>query len=311
MVTSTHEASHRIFQERPEILTPVFGILDLPVPAKANIEVITPDVTETRPLERRIDSLLRIEPSEGQAFLLAIEAQRSRDRKKEKSWAYYLAHLQSKYDIPAILLVVCQDRATATWAAGPFTYGLGDWTAQCTHPLVLGPANVPVITDPSVAARNLAMATFSAMTHGKSRDLPDIPDALARALRATDPESARYYSELLYVGLGDAQSRETWREKLAVITYFPGRGSPFEVSYLEGKAKGEAEGRAKGEAEGRAEGEAKSVLRLLERRGIAVPDDARERILGCTDLDTLRMWFDRAYDLTHIGELFADGPAER
>ncbi|WP_423595779.1 hypothetical protein [Streptomyces sp. G5(2025)] len=27
MVTSRHEASHRIFQERPEILGPVFGLL--------------------------------------------------------------------------------------------------------------------------------------------------------------------------------------------------------------------------------------------------------------------------------------------
>jgi hypothetical protein len=28
MVTSTHEASHRIFQDRPELLTPVFDLLD-------------------------------------------------------------------------------------------------------------------------------------------------------------------------------------------------------------------------------------------------------------------------------------------
>ncbi|MEY9993590.1 hypothetical protein ABIE67_005622 [Streptomyces sp. V4I8] len=30
MVTSAHEGMHRIFQERPEILAPVFGVLGVP-----------------------------------------------------------------------------------------------------------------------------------------------------------------------------------------------------------------------------------------------------------------------------------------
>jgi hypothetical protein len=36
MVTSTHEASHRIFQDRPELLTPVFGLLGIPMSGKAS-----------------------------------------------------------------------------------------------------------------------------------------------------------------------------------------------------------------------------------------------------------------------------------
>jgi hypothetical protein len=59
MVTSTHEASHRIFQERPDILAPVFRILGVPLAEKAAVEVLTPDATEIRPLERRVDSVLR------------------------------------------------------------------------------------------------------------------------------------------------------------------------------------------------------------------------------------------------------------
>ncbi|WP_285487082.1 hypothetical protein, partial [Amycolatopsis taiwanensis] len=53
------------------------------------------------------------------------------------------------------------------------------------------------------------------------------------------------------------------------------------------------QGRAEGEAKGRAEGEAKAVLAVLESRGIEVPEQARERISGCTDLDQLEGWIRR------------------
>jgi hypothetical protein len=53
MVTTTHEVSHRLFQEKPELLTPVFRILGVPLPEKASIDVLTPDTTEIKVLERR------------------------------------------------------------------------------------------------------------------------------------------------------------------------------------------------------------------------------------------------------------------
>ncbi|RPF35637.1 hypothetical protein EDD92_5656 [Streptomyces sp. TLI_185] len=135
MVTSTHEGMHRIFQERPEILSPVFGVLDVPLPEKATVDAVTTDVTETRPLERRVDTVLRVGPSDGEDFLLAIESQSKKVPGKEASWAYYVAYLQAKYSLPVLLLVVCQDRATAKWAAGPFDCGARGWTVQRTYPL--------------------------------------------------------------------------------------------------------------------------------------------------------------------------------
>ncbi|MFJ1993665.1 hypothetical protein [Streptomyces asiaticus] len=205
MVSSRHEAAHRIFQDRPELLAPVFRILDLPPPEKAAVEVLTPDATEIRPLERRVDSVLRVNPLEGDGFLLAIEAQGRRDDAKGGSWAYYLSYLTAKYERPALLLVVCQDKATADWAMGPFQLGLDDWTALSVHPLVLGPGNVPVILDPEEAAQDLTLATFSALTHGSHREAPAILKALARAMGTADPESVSYYSELLEIGLGAPQ----------------------------------------------------------------------------------------------------------
>ncbi|MFE6894150.1 hypothetical protein [Streptomyces sp. NPDC057694] len=302
MVTASHEASHRIFQERPEILAPVFGLLGVPIPAKAKVEVLTPDLTEVRPIERRVDSLLRIEPSEGASFLLAVEAQSKRDDRKGDSWPYYIAYLRTKYRLPVLLLVICRDRPTAAWAAGPFICGVDGWTAQTTHPLVLGPDNVPVITDASVAARDLAMATFSALTHAHSRDVPAILDALARALRATDDKTAQYYIELLDIGLGDTSAGATWRETMSVITYFPGRGSFREEAYLEGKAEGKVEGEVAGLVE--------AVARVLDRRGVALTDAQRERILACAELDVLHQWLDLAVCVTDADALFGEGDTQ-
>ncbi|MEV0115638.1 hypothetical protein AB0H77_20720 [Streptomyces sp. NPDC050844] len=63
-----------------------------------------------------------------------------------------------------------------------------------------------------------------------------------------------------------------------------------ETAYLRGKAEGRAEGRA----EARAKEHASLILRVLEKRGVHVPEDIQERITSCSDLVTLDLWFDRS-----------------
>ncbi|MFC8514224.1 hypothetical protein [Streptomyces sp. NPDC057257] len=297
MVTSAHEGLHRIFQERPEILTPVFGMLGVSLPTKVTVDAVTTDVTETRPLERRVDTVLRIGPSDGEDFLLAIESQSKKVAGKEASWAYYVAYLQAKYRLPVLLLVVCQDRSTAKWATGPFDCGARGWTAQRTYPMVAGPDNLPVITDVRTAAKNLALSVLSALAHARSADCEAILRAVTTALQETwetDPETAEYFFDFLEINLGDSPAGEKLKEIMSFVSYFPGRGTVRETAYLEGKA------------EGKAEGEAKGVLRVLEVRGLAVADDVRARITACTDLDRLNDWLDRAGIVQSAEELFTE-----
>jgi hypothetical protein len=300
MVTSSHEAAHRIFQDRPELLNPVFRILGLRAPDKALFEVLTPDVTEIRPMERRVDTVMRVEPADGTGpFLLAIEAQGRRDENKPASWGYYLSYLSSKYRCPTLLLVICQDSGTAEWAAGPFRNGWGGWTASSVHPLALGPDNVPLITDAQEAARDLALAAFAAIVHGANRKAPAILEALARAIGSTDHLALAYYSEMLDIGLGNTPARDIWRKLMKNGSFFPGRGTFVEETFLEGKAEGVAEGKAEGKAE--------AVLQVLAHRGIAVSDEARERIAACRDMETLERWFDKAFSVEAADELLAAG----
>jgi hypothetical protein len=64
------------------------------------------------------------------------------------------------------------------------------------------------------------------------------------------------------------------------------------------------QGEAAGEAKGEARGEAKAVLAFLDARGIEVPDEVREQIATCTDIDQLDTWVRRAATASTAHDLF-------
>lgn len=57
--------------------------------------------------------------------------------------------------------------------------------------------------------------------------------------------------------------------------------------------------------EGRIQDRQEMTLRILEWRGIEVPDSVRERVSACTDLDQLEAWAQRAVHAADAAELFA------
>lgn len=72
----------------------------------------------------------------------------------------------------------------------------------------------------------------------------------------------------------------------------------------EGRAEGIEEGRAEGRAQGEAVGRAEAILQILDKRGIAVDEDSREKIFSCTSLDTLTTWLDRSLTAARVSDLF-------
>lgn len=62
-----------------------------------------------------------------------------------------------------------------------------------------------------------------------------------------------------------------------------------------------------GLAEGRGEGRealVRSLLRILDHRGLVLSSDDRKRIESCPDLATLERWMDRALDIEVASDLF-------
>ena len=72
---------------------------------------------------------------------------------------------------------------------------------------------------------------------------------------------------------------------------------------LRNQAKGRAEGRAQGKAEGKAEGVASTLLKILAARGLQISSDQKAQIVGCTNLETLDAWTDRALGVATVDEL--------
>ncbi|MEV6032224.1 hypothetical protein AB0L65_13795 [Nonomuraea sp. NPDC052116] len=194
-----------------------------------------------------------------------------------------------------MLLVTCQDKATATWAREPKRIGLPGFPCLIVYPIALGPDNVPQIINPAEACEDAVLTMFSALTHARSPKVNAILEALDVALTAVDTDTAAYLAEQTEIGLGNTKARQIWRSLMAMQNY------RFKSEFAEMLR---AEGRAEGQAEGEARGEAKSVLKILEQRNIPVSDSIRERVLACTDLALLESWLVRSLKTTTAEELF-------
>lgn len=169
---------------------------------------------------------------------------------------------------------------------------------SCTfRPLVLGPDNVPVITDERQAEQDVPLAVLSAMTHGRGPQAAPILESLATALKTIDPDSAAVFVQFVDSCLADPQAKQMWRDLMTAIQYF--WRHPLAEQVRE-------EGREQGLEQGRKQAKAEMVLRVLEWRGIPVPEHVAERVSACEDADRLEMWAQRAVGATCAEDLFVE-----
>jgi hypothetical protein len=176
--------------------------------------------------------------------------------------------------------------------------GPAHWPALTLRPMVLGPNNIPVFTTPDKVAQDPSMSVLSAVVHRRNPEIKAILDTMAPALRALqdrDEDTAEKLIELTLQGLDKTPAADLWRELMAV-----------DLSFFQSSVADELrdEGRAQGKAEGVAQGKAEAIVFLLERRGIDLSEEDRERITFCDDLDVLGRWFERAITATSVAEVF-------
>ncbi|HZE42046.1 MAG TPA: hypothetical protein VE172_24890 [Stackebrandtia sp.] len=289
MVTSPHEALHRIFTKDHALVSRALtDLLGVDCFEPESMTVINADVTELEPIERRVDTVLMAE-TKGVRHIFAIESQSDVDRSKYESWPYYIAYLHAKFHCQVTLIVVTSKAATTRWARGPIEIGLDAHASMVVSPLVLGPENVPAITNAETARRDITLAVFSALTHRRDAGVTVILEALVTALSSTDPDTAGVLFDFVEAGLGDTLARKHWRDMILNVPPHMLQGT------LATKLR----------EEGREEATARNVLRLLEQRGIQISEETRQRVLSCTDLETLDRWFDRAVAATSAEDLFA------
>ncbi|WP_395105292.1 hypothetical protein [Actinomadura sp. SCN-SB] len=304
MPGSQHEALVELFHRDPELvartLKEAFGV-DVPPYTDARLD--SGGLTEWAPTEYRADAVVVLE-SPKPVLAVVVEVQRTRDKAKRRSWPVYLTTLHARLECPTMLLVVCPDKAISRWCAKPIHTGHPGWGLS---PLVYGPEQIPLVTDPAQAARDPDLATLSAIAHGDSPDGKGVLEVFAEALQAIDPAHRHRYTDIVFVALSEAA--RTYLEDLMNWQGYEYK-SEFALRYFtegeaKGLAKGEAKGEAKGLAEGLAKGEVDSLFRVLKARGIAVPARERQRIESCRDLGLLSAWIERAATATSLDEVFA------
>jgi hypothetical protein len=283
MVKLPHEALHHVFRESPNLFAEtVRRIFDANFPEIIEAEVIDTDLTEIEPIERRPDTVIKAETSDGPQ-LLVVEAQNREEKSKIRSWAYYLSFLENKYQVPATLLITTPDIATARWARQPLRLGPPGLPSLELFPFVAGPDNIPFITEPEAAAEDVDFAVFSTLTHRFDPDIEKALKPLAVALDTLDPKQGALWADLMEGGLGKGCAQETWRKIMQTMTY-------EWTSQLAQQSVAEAEGRL--------------ILRFLEERGVPVEERHRKAIEQCRDIETLELWVMRAATVESADDLF-------
>lgn len=242
------------------------------------------------PAEYRADLAIALYHDDRPVLAVVLEVQLRKDHDKLHSWPVYLTTLRARLRCPAVLLVVCPRVATAVWAANVIEIGAG----SLVTPLVLGPAQTPVLTDPAQARKQPELAVLSVLAHGRSHPRRhEILEAFLAALHALEPvdqDRAEIYHDVVAAVLPKAARR--YLEKLMSTGTYQFK-SEWALRHIN-----------RGRAQGRAESRAEDVLTVLATRGVPVPAAARRRITGCTDLDQLDTWLRRAVEAESVDDLF-------
>lgn len=298
MPTPQHEALHRIFTHDKRLIARTLRrVFDIDVEALVDVSILNTDYTAEPggiPAPHGDSALLGEFLVEGkrERFIIIVESQTEEDREISYRWPYYATFLHTKHKCQVMLVVVTSRQKTAEWARKPITIGPPGIPCVQTYAIVLGPDNTPAVTSLNQARDDVAFAALAAMTQSRTQDFSGILEVLHIALSEIDRESAAVLSEFTEAGLGDTPAREFWRKLMAASVY------PY-PSQLR------LQGREEGREEGRAEGQAKSIIAVLDDRGISMEDADRERILGCAEPETLGTWLHRSLRISAIAELFA------
>jgi hypothetical protein len=290
MPSLQHESLLLLFRNRPELAPELLrDVLHVAVPAYSEARVESAELTDVHPAEYRADLVVLL--VDGKPVLgIVVEVQLQEDPRKRFTWPVYVSGLRARLGCPACVLVVTATEAVARWCRTPIEMGPGNAFVA----LVIGPASVPVIDDVAVAERAPELAVLSCIAHGSEAHAEVLGRAALLATLRLSDERQVLYSDLVFAALSEA-ARAALEDLMAGGTY------EFQSDFAK---KHQAKGRAEGRAEGHAEGRAQALLAVLEARRVHVSDEARARILGCTDPVRLDAWVRKAVTVGSVDELF-------
>lgn len=180
----SHEALVQLVRNAPGLVPALLGAAGPGKDARP-VHVTAAEFADLNFAEHRADVVLTLggtpdQPEE--AFV--VEIQTDPDPQKRVTWPLYVAGARTRLGCPVTLVVIALDPVVARWCARPIDLGRG----RCVlHPWVLGPADIPVITDLDQARAAPELAVLSVAAHGHEPGAEHIALAALTAARALPP----------------------------------------------------------------------------------------------------------------------------
>jgi hypothetical protein len=262
-----HEMVVSLFKKCPDLLRTALSLLGSPLPS-GKLRPFPADLS-TKSTEVRADNVITlVDESEHTVRAFVIETQRGVDYEKRFAWPLYIAKARADLECELVSLVaITFSQEVFMWASKPINFG-----EDLVRVKVIGPGNVPLITDTEQARKSPEAALLSAAVHilrandrDKKAQEPDLAQSHARqsaqAVRAAGVALAA-------LSLPDAESH--FRILLANLSSLALKEfTAMAVDYSsvdELFARVEARGEARGEAQGEVRGVAELALKILAAR---------------------------------------------
>ncbi|WP_084654248.1 hypothetical protein [Nocardia altamirensis] len=279
MPSNLHEIIIELVRRRPELIAELLtSVLGMSLPEHDGARLDSTDLPDIEPTEYRADAVVTLTAATKPVLSVVVEVQLQPDKDKIWSWPVYLTTLRARLRCLVLLVVVCPNQRAATSCRHPITVAPG----FVLTPVVLSPNDVPMVTDPDVAAAHPALAVLSAIAHRHSTER----DAILKALADTAPptETTQKYIDML-LGALPRVAGQYFLRMLMMTDNAPYFSDQFRKPYFEGKAD--------------------SLLGLIAAKHLEVSAEVRAKVTSCTDAAQLDRWMQRLLTATTVQEIFA------
>ena len=284
-----------LFRNRPE-LAPVLlrESLRVALPPYAEARIDAAELTDVQPAEYRADLVVLLYDDKPVLGII-VEVQLSVDEDKRYAWPVYAVGLRARMRCPVCVLVITTKESVVRWADMSIDLGGGN----TFRPLVLGPAEVPIVTDTARARAEPELAVLSAMAHGHSAEPATAVQIATAAMLASlglEPDRSVLYFDLVLASLSEAAKASLQAMDPSTYEF----QSEFAKRYL---SQGRAEGRSEGEAKGRSEAEFRILSRLLTLKFGALDEATSARLRGASSAE-LECWTERILSAASLDDVF-------
>ncbi len=315
----THESLVDLFRDCPALASNILTHLGKLPPQQSQTPSLTAaEFADIKADEYRADAVIRIDdgtPDSTPSDVIIVEIQLARDDNKRRSWPVYMTGARARYRCPATILVFALDDTVAEWCAQPIAL---DRNGSTVKPVVVGPSQIPRITDLDQARNAPELAILSAIAHAQDDDTDEAADVALAGLAACDEldiDRANRYADFIYAVLGPAvlqaldslMTARNYQPQSDFARYHAeqGRKEGEQAGFEAGKEAGKKAGLEAGKKAGLEAGQRAVILRQLTKRFGPLNPTVLAQVEQAS-VATLELWADRILFADTLDQVLSD-----